>query len=299
MATTSPQAGYVRASPKALWWLSVTYAAAAAGAYLLFVRSGIGQRLDEAGFIGGKVVRRGLVGDAESLLGGIEVTVLLIALGAIGLLAMWRGRAQLATVVLAVVVGSNLTTQVLKHSVLERPHLISDAFRLPNSFPSGHVTAIASLAIAAVLVMPRRLRPATALVGTVAALVVGFATVAAGWHRSSDVIGAWLVVGTWSALAAATMVAGGRSGPPRPAGRASAALETGLWVIGGAAMALFVATGAAWMSLHWIEATDAGRDGLAVTSAVSGMVGTALVVSMSIVAATRRYSLAPGWLGPR
>lgn len=299
MATTSPEAGNVRASPKALWWLSVTYAAGAAGAYLLFVRSGIGQRLDEAGFIGREGVRRGLVGDAESLLGGIEVTVLLIALGAIGLLAMWRGRAQLATVVLAVVVGSNLTTQVLKHSVLERPHLIPDAFRLPNSFPSGHVTAIASLAIAAVLVMPRRLRPATALVGTATTLVVGFATVAAGWHRSSDVIGAWLVVGTWSALAAAMMVAGGRSGPPRPAGRASAALETGLWVIGGAAVALFVATGAAWMGLHWVEAADAGRDGLAFASAVSGMVGAALVVSMSIVAATRRYSLAPGWLGPR
>jgi membrane-associated phospholipid phosphatase len=289
----------VRRAPTVLWYLAAAYALATTGAYLFFVRTGVGQRLDAAA----EAPLRPPLVEAESLLRGLDVSALVAVLAAIGVLAFWRGRADLATVVVAVVLGSNVTTQVLKHTVFERPHLISEAYRLPNSFPSGHVTAAASIAIAAVLVMSRRLRPAVALAGSATTMIVGLATVAAGWHRPSDVMGAWFVVGAWAALATAAMVAIGGTGTPLPAGRASTAIEVSIWVVGGAAASAFVVCSGAWVGLHWADAADtavaATRQGLAMTGSVSGMVAASILVPGSLVAATRRFSLAPEWLGPR
>ena len=62
---------------------------------------------------------------------------------------------------IVVVAGANLTTQVLK-AVLE--HARCKAFEhgiqlpWPNSFPSGHTTAAASIAVALLLVAPARHR---------------------------------------------------------------------------------------------------------------------------------------------
>lgn len=299
MAPSRLEATGVRGTPTVLWYLAAAYALATAGGYLFFVRTGVGQRLDAAA----EAPLRPTLVEAESLLRSLDVTALVAVLAALGVLAFWRGRADLATAVVAVVLGSNLTTQVLKHTVFERPHLISEAFRLPNSFPSGHVTAAASIAVAAVLVMSRRLRPAVAVAGSAATMIVGLATVAAGWHRPSDVMGAWFVVGAWAALATAAMVAIGGTGTPLPAGRASTAIEVSIWAVGGAAASAFVVCSGAWVGLHWADAADtavaATRQGLAMTGSLSGMVAASILVPGSLIAATRRFSLAPEWLGSR
>jgi hypothetical protein len=77
-----------------------------------------------------------------------------------------------------------------------------------EAFPSGHATAAMSLALAAILVAPARLRPLVALVGAGFALAVGFAIVSLDYHFPSDVAGGYLVATGWcfGALAAVRML---------------------------------------------------------------------------------------------
>lgn len=137
------------------------------------------------------------LGDLAALL------VMLAAVCAIGL-AFGRRREVLAAVV--VVAGANLTTQVLK-DVLE--HVRSKAFERgwelpwPDSFPSGHTTAAASIAVALLLVVPPGYRLLAAGVGAALTATVGLAVVILGWHYPSDVLGALLVVVAWGLCAVA------------------------------------------------------------------------------------------------
>ena len=83
-----------------------------------------------------------------------------------------------------------LASQVLK-AVLDRPSLL-DATGL-NSFPSGHVAAIAGLAAALALAVPCVLRRLTVVLALPVVAVVGVATVVLEWHRPSDVIASVLI----------------------------------------------------------------------------------------------------------
>jgi membrane-associated phospholipid phosphatase len=137
------------------------------------------------------------LGDLGALL------VMLAAVCAIGL-AFGRRREVLAAVV--VVAGANVTTQALK-VVLEhtRNKAWEHGFSMPwsNSFPSGHTTAAASIAVALLLVVPAGYRLLAAGVGAALAAAVGLAVVILGWHYPSDVVGALLVVATWGLCAVA------------------------------------------------------------------------------------------------
>ncbi|HXF32149.1 MAG TPA: phosphatase PAP2 family protein [Solirubrobacterales bacterium] len=137
------------------------------------------------------------LGDLAALL------VLLATVCAIGL-RFGRRREVLAAVV--VVAGANVTTQALK-SVLE--HVRSKAFEhgyelpWPNSFPSGHTTAAASIAVALLLVVPAAHRLLAAAIGAALTGAVGLSVVILGWHYPSDVLGALLVVAAWGLCAVA------------------------------------------------------------------------------------------------
>jgi membrane-associated phospholipid phosphatase len=63
-----------------------------------------------------------------------------------------------------------------------------------NSLPSGHVTLVASLGVALVLVAPRLLAPFAVLAALAVTALAGVATMLAGWHRPSDVVAALGVV---------------------------------------------------------------------------------------------------------
>jgi hypothetical protein len=109
-----------------------------------------------------------------------------------------RKRVALSLVAAAVIVGAVLTTEVLKHWVLNRPDLVATTL-YRNSFPSGHATVAFSVGVAATLVVPPRLRRATAALAIVYAGGIGVAVIAAGWHRPSDVAGAFFVTIAWAA----------------------------------------------------------------------------------------------------
>lgn len=147
------------------------------------------------------------------LLSDISIGSAGLAMVAFVVLALLRRGFTLAVAAAALVAGANVTTQLLKHAVLTRPDL---DYGTLNSLPSGHTTLIFSLALAAMLVAPVRLRRvvsvAAAAVGTLAAV----ATVVAGWHRPADVVASMLVTLTWGAIVVAILVLLGSELRPHP-----------------------------------------------------------------------------------
>jgi membrane-associated phospholipid phosphatase len=132
----------------------------------------------------------------------------LAILGAIVLFGLAVGRRRETIAAVAVAAGATLTTQVLKH-LLEHPRVVPDlaGFHQPwaDSFPSGHTTAAAALAVAAVLVAPPAWRAATAAVGVAFAGGMCLAVMVLQWHFPSDVLGGLLVVASWGFAAVAAL----------------------------------------------------------------------------------------------
>lgn len=120
-----------------------------------------------------------------------------------------RGRPRVTLGIAALLLGANLTTEVLK-PVLAEPRATSLLGSTPvasASWPSGHATAAMSLALACVIVAPARARPFVAALGALFAVVVSYSFLTLGWHYPSDVIGGFLVAATWALLAIAGLKA--------------------------------------------------------------------------------------------
>jgi membrane-associated phospholipid phosphatase len=205
----------VRHSVRRLALVAVTSALLVVLLYVVAVQTPLGQSLEELVLWGRPI------GDPEAIelawraLGTLNLAVAAVATIGLAGIAVALGRPALAAGVVVAVAGSNLTTQLLKSAILDRPNLVgSDAYAFGNSFPSGHVTLAASLALAALLVAPRRLRSLVALAGAAYVAVVGISTLTTGWHRLADGLGAILVALAWTSLVAA-IVAATRGTMPR------------------------------------------------------------------------------------
>lgn len=118
------------------------------------------------------------------------------------LVALVRGRPRVVVGIGVVVLGANATTELLKHILVP-----------PGSWPSGHSTAVMSLMLASVLAVPARLRPAVAALAASLAIAVGYSIVAAGLHYPSEVLGGFLVAGTWTLATVAGLLAAERRWP--------------------------------------------------------------------------------------
>src|SRR6201999_4084325 len=109
---------------------------------------------------------------------------------------------------LVLIAGANVTTQALKVGLEHvRYRRAQEGWELPwaNSFPSGHTTAAATLAVGLLFVVPARHRLAAAVVGFLLTAAVGFSVMVLSWHYPSDVLGALLVVGAWAFAILAVM----------------------------------------------------------------------------------------------
>ncbi len=134
--------------------------------------------------------------------------------------AVVRGRPRLAVAVPVVLVGAAATSELLK-PLLATPRAPGwlDANVGPAAWPSGHATAALALALCAVLVAPRRLRPAAVVLGALFASAVAYAILIQAWHFPSDVLGGFLVATTWTLLAVGALLATEGERPatdPRP-----------------------------------------------------------------------------------
>jgi membrane-associated phospholipid phosphatase len=171
--------------------------------YVIFVRTTRGQWVDDASLRGTAIGRQHIIEQANSILDVISVSALVLATIAVGAIGYLRRRPILALLTMVLVVGSNVTTEALKHLVFSRPHLDPAAAIGFNTLPSGHTTVAVSLGVGFALVAPARLRMLVAAVGASYGAATGVATMSAGWHRPSDAVAACLVVGAWTALVGA------------------------------------------------------------------------------------------------
>jgi membrane-associated phospholipid phosphatase len=178
---------------------------AAMACYLVMVRTSLGQRIDNAAFIGARAqsgtaaqttdtdLLRRITADSLAF-----VLLVLVALGAVRRrLILGLGGAFAAGVA---VVGTHL----LKNEILTRPDLVAAGAPLGgNTFPSGHTATAVACAMALVLVAPRRGRGPAALVAGAYGWVTAAQVQTAGWHRPSDAIGAaFLAFASVTAVAA-------------------------------------------------------------------------------------------------
>jgi membrane-associated phospholipid phosphatase len=162
-----------------------------------------GQMLDTIALAGREFGRDSVSGPLNTALNAISVVSLVVVLVVVGMIALARRRYSLAIMAVVLVVGSTATTVLLKDHLITRPEFGVDPDRsgAGNSLPSGHATAAAAFAVGLVLVLPPAARGIASLIGATYAAVVGVATLSSGWHRPSDVVAAYLIVGGWAAFA--------------------------------------------------------------------------------------------------
>jgi membrane-associated phospholipid phosphatase len=175
-------------------------------AYVVTVGTELGQLMGEL-ILGGRTGTPAAVRAAEDVLRTTSRAAIAACGVSVVALALLQRREALALVAGATVVLANLTTQILKGAVLDRSDLLDDLFYvLPNSFPSGHVTAAASVAVALLLVLPPMLRNPTVILASIAVSLVGASTILAGWHRMADAIAGVFVATAWGAGLTALLV---------------------------------------------------------------------------------------------
>lgn len=128
--------------------------------------------------------------------------------GAVVLLALARKRPGVALVIATILLGANVTTQLLKPLLAApRPVPTSVSGISAAAWPSGHATAAMSLALCSVLAVPSRLRPAVAALGAAFAVAVSYSFLTLNWHYPSDVFGGFLVASVWTLLGISVLFA--------------------------------------------------------------------------------------------
>jgi membrane-associated phospholipid phosphatase len=178
--------------------------------YRVFVGTALGQVVDTAAMRGADVHHPRVVEILNRALNGTTLVSLILVCVAAAALGMIRRRLDVAVGAAVLVAGANLTSQLLK-TQLQRADL--DHFPAPNSFPSGHTTAAASVAFALIIALPHAVRGMVALIGSAYVTVIAVATVWAEWHRPSDTVAGLLIALAWGALVAAVIRARGLRRP--------------------------------------------------------------------------------------
>ncbi len=176
--------------------------------YVLTVRTLEGRLLGDAALRGALLTNSRLAGTTERVLNAVSVASLLAAVALIAVIALVRLARLPGLAAIAILVGSNVSTLLLKNYLLVRPDLETQEITPAtlNSLPSGHATAAFSAVVALIFVLPRRWRLTTAVFGAAYATITGLAAMSAGWHRAGDSIAAFLLVGAWSMIAASVLV---------------------------------------------------------------------------------------------
>ncbi|MET8529007.1 phosphatase PAP2 family protein [Micromonospora sp. NPDC005172] len=261
--------------------LALVQAAAFLAVWRVAVHTGTGQWVDTVALTGNQIGHDRIDGPVDRILNAMSVVSLLAATATIGFIALIRGRIALAVTATLLIAGANLSTQLLKYG-LSRPDFGVDPERtaLGNSLPSGHTAVAASVAVALMFVLPRKVRAVGAFVGAFYAAVAGVATLSAGWHRPSDAVAAYLVVGVWAALAGLLLLITQRKQAQIEPGDAHRLAAVVLGVVGVLAL---VASGVAlsWLvDLRTIGPQELARRPLfiAYAGSAAGIAGTMSVV---------------------
>jgi membrane-associated phospholipid phosphatase len=119
------------------------------------------------------------------------------------LVALVRRRPRVAVMIAVVLLCANETTELLKPLLVAPRDPGPFGLIYNSSWPSGHATAAMSLALCAIIAAPARWRPAVAASMAAFAIAVSYSFLELGWHYPSDVLGGFLIAGTWTLLGVA------------------------------------------------------------------------------------------------
>ncbi|HZW43187.1 MAG TPA: phosphatase PAP2 family protein [Dermatophilaceae bacterium] len=177
--------------------------------YALTVRTAPGRQFGDASLRGALLTRSGVAAAVDTVLGVVSVAALLGGITVVAMVALARLQRVPGGVAVGLVLAANASTWLLKNHLLSRPDLgLSEVTPATlNSLPSGHTTAVFSIAVAMLFVVPPRWRRTVAFAGGAASIVLALATMSAGWHRAGDSIAAFALVGAWAGLGALVVTA--------------------------------------------------------------------------------------------
>jgi membrane-associated phospholipid phosphatase len=160
--------------------------------------TGLGERVDRSvlhGFVG---LQSPHVNTVANFIASLCNPKPFVAFGLLLILiALARGRPRVALAIGAILLCANVTTELLK-PLVSVPRFLPGVPQPERSWPSGHATAAMSLALCAVLASPARLRPIVAVIGAAFSVAVSYSFLTLAWHYPSDVVGGFLVAGTWT-----------------------------------------------------------------------------------------------------
>lgn len=164
----------------------------------LFVTTNTGQILEFAALESASATLPDLHDTLSRMLQYLPQAVGVVAILAFIVLTVYRRRWLASLIAVGTFAGANLSTQLLKNFLFDRPMLGNGVpYYTGNSLPSGHTTFAAAAVIALFLVVAPRWRPAVAFVGALFATSVGAGTFLEAWHRPADMVAAYLVAGIW------------------------------------------------------------------------------------------------------
>lgn len=254
--------------------------------YAFTVHTVTGRELADASLRGAISVRPLVGRTVDSILDFVSVASLLGAVAVVAVIALIRLARLEGLAAIGILVGANISTWLLKNVLLVRPDLGLDevAPATLNSLPSGHATAAFSAVAALVFVVPSQWRDVTATVGAGYAALAGLATMLAGWHRTADSVAAFLVVGAWTAAAAAVVV-WAAPGPraPGPAARPASFRWLGRFAIGSLTLGFLLTVGLIIASLSPSSALGSGAAFLAGGLFVAGAAAAVTCAVLEVV----------------
>ena len=142
---------------------------------------------------------------------GNSAKPLVLVLGIIGLIWCWRVSRRATLVLGGVVLGANVTVQLIKHP------LVGTTPELWGLNPlSGHVGLVGAVSLGWLVVAPRRAKLASTLATLVALGGITSGVVLAGWHTPAQVVCCLLICAGW-ALVGAYVMAHDSAPAPGPA----------------------------------------------------------------------------------
>lgn len=195
---------------------AVACLAVAASAYVLMVRTRLGQRFDNAALVGAFQQNSSARLSDSFFVAKTSAVAFCIALLVVIGVSLYRRRLRVGIALAVTAVLAVLITHGLKVDVLTRPVLVaSDSIQYKNSYPSGHTATAIAAALVLVVVMPPAFRGAMALLAGTYAAAIAQDVQTAGWHRPSDAIGAAFVVFALVAIVTAALARVGTVGTGR------------------------------------------------------------------------------------
>jgi membrane-associated phospholipid phosphatase len=205
--------------------------------------------------------------------------------------ALLRRRPRIVLAVGAIILGANVSTEVLKH-VLAAPRPASPfaggvSWLPADSWPSGHSTAVMALVLALVLAAPARLRPAVAALGASLAIAVGYSLLAKGSHYPSDVLGGFLVAATWALGAIAALLAAEHWRPTRHPRGGPVTVRAALGAPGAVLLAALLLS-AILVAVHPHDVVSYARAHQAFVFGAAGIAALSLALSTAVVLSARR-----------